>query len=92
MVILKFKVGDIIKAKDNNHKGKEGLGRVILDIQDDHYYAQYRWGYKNILHMPIYYVDRKFKLCYKQVKATKLAKRLYPNAEEKDGYLLIKEK
>ncbi len=90
----KFKVGDFIKHKEFEISG--GNLRKVIEVGVSNYIAPSSGLGGDFTDKSFSsrfskeYIETRYELAYKKVKATKLACKFYPNAEEKDGYLEIK--
>ncbi len=93
---MKFKVGDILRR--NEYVGRTETCEYDLRVNDiikkhevpfytltwaDGTCPQFRMDYV------VDYIDGAYFHIVKKVKATNLAKKIYPDAEEKEGYLEV---
>ena len=99
---LKYKVGDRIKLKKDSthykhtseHIKRDEFGTIIQILDEFGYHSnRHKYGirWKNRVY-PQYEVDcylRKIDIELVKIRATKLAKKVYPNAAVKDGWLEI---
>lgn len=84
---MSFKVGD--KVRYIHHSTLEDRSFFVLDK----FYTITKIGYKNPIN-PEYYLDYLDCFAWEYqikplIKETRLSRRLYPNAEVRDGWILI---
>lgn len=86
--MAKFKVGDRIIDKKKQWLNCVSSGTVVVvenngsylcTLDKDHCMSYFKWRFLED-HLELYFV---------KVKATRLAKKMYPNAEEEGGFLLV---
>ncbi len=71
-----FKLGDKVRCIDNSNRAdviKKGKVYIISEVRGSYYYLEE-------VNDNVYFVERRFELLTK-CKATRLAKKLYPDAE-----------
>ncbi len=88
---MKFEVGDVLVYANGDSDGKFFIVKEVDTINKSYILRiEHRDRVQVVPDMVGNIIDRNLKLHYRKVKATNLAKKLYPQAEEKEGYLWVK--
>lgn len=91
--MARFKVGDALKVSGalyvNNNRNKKPTTQWVVEEVGRECYKLRCTEYGNAVSPFITFVDDACELALIKVKATRLAKKMYPNAEEQDGMLLV---
>jgi hypothetical protein len=77
----KFKVGDIVKRIQDNLKCE------VMEEFPQHY--RLRRKNKGYIDLAKRYVDISYKLAYRKIKDTELARKMYPKHEVDGEYLIV---
>ncbi len=87
----KFNVGDFLIYKDTDYMDKAVI-RGVVEVKDDDYrLARMEPGMEDYTYfLGIAVTETVYSLHYRYVKATNLAKRLYPDHEIESGYIKVK--